>query len=93
MTGEPAKNVVAGIAPFCDSGCAVDAVSITPNDSTNLTTPVRGLMVTVAGAVKITTLLGTAIVIPALQPGIVYPIGAKRVWAASTVATGIVGLI
>jgi len=66
---------------------------ITPNDSTDLTTPTRGISVAAAGALKVTTLGGDTVVIPdgALAAGVIHPLRVKRVFSTGTGATGIVG--
>jgi hypothetical protein len=74
------------------AAAAYDAFSIATSDSVDLTTAVRGFMVTVPGNVQITSLSGSTVVIPCAS-GVVYSIGALRVWATNTTATGIVGLI
>jgi hypothetical protein len=52
----------------------------------------RAIMVTTAGNVKVTTLTGDEVVLPALQPGVIYGIRATIIWATGTTATGVVGL-
>jgi hypothetical protein len=54
-----------------------------------LVKPSRGIMVTVAGNVAVTMLDGTTGVLPALNPGTLYPIAATSILQASTTATGI----
>lgn len=65
--------------------------AITPSDSVNLTTPIRGLYVAVAGNVSVLGLDDVTVVWPALAAGIPHPIRAKRVNSTGTTATGIVG--
>jgi hypothetical protein len=68
------------------------AIDITPNDSDDLTFVIRGLMVAEAGNVAVETVLGDTVTLPALQPGAQYAILCRKVLAAGTTATGIVGL-
>ena len=67
-------------------------VAITPNNGTDLSYPIRGLMVTGAGDVSVVTTDGDTVTLPSLQPGVQYAIRATRVRATGTTATGIVGL-
>lgn len=69
-----------------------DLVLITPSDINNLAFGVRGLMVTGAGNVRVTTEMGTDIIIPGLVAGVLYPFAVTKVWATSTTATGIMGV-
>jgi hypothetical protein len=57
--------------------------------------PFRGIIITVAGAVKITTPDGSDVVLPSglLAVSTVYPIHVMRVWSTGTTATGIYGLV
>jgi hypothetical protein len=51
-------------------------------------------MVNAAGDVKVDFVdSGTAIVLPGLLVGVVYPFRVKRVYDTGTTATGLVGLI
>ena len=69
-----------------------DGFAVTPNDSVDLPNVTRGIMVATAGNVSVVLNSDTSLVLPALQPGAVYPIRAKRINQTGTVATGIVGL-
>lgn len=69
------------------------AVAITPSDATDLVTPVRGLVATVAGNVAVVSQKGGAAVTVPIAAGTVLPLRAVRVNATNTTATGIVGLI
>lgn len=77
------------------SGPAKDAFTITPSDSTDLTTYARGFVIGAAGVVKITTLKGTTITTPSLPAGFV-PIAITRFWSTGTDAAvktaGVMGL-
>lgn len=66
--------------------------AVTPNDSTDLTTPGRGLYVGVSGDVKVTTVGGDALTFVGLAAGVVHPIMAKRVWSTGTTATSIIAV-
>lgn len=68
---------------------AEGGVVISPNDSADLSYVSRGILVGVAGAVKVTFTNGDVAVIPNLAAGVIHPIRAKRIWSASTTATGI----
>ena len=63
--------------------------SVTPSDSTDLTTPARGLNVAVSGNVKV-TLVGGDTVTYYIAAGIQFPALVSRVWSTGTDATGIV---
>lgn len=85
----PAKNYTnpADItAPFSNGG------TVTPHDTDELSTPTRGIMVAAEGNVAVVLLGGDTITLPALQPGLVYPIRAKIVKSTGTTATGIIWL-
>lgn len=66
--------------------------AITPNDSTDLTKPTRGILVGTEGNLRIHDLKGNAITLPNLAAGIIHPIQAKRVLATSTTASNIIGV-
>ena len=69
--------------------------AITPNDSTDLAVPTRGIMVTGAGAVAVVGVedpVGSPVTLPGLNPGTVYPFCVRRVMSTNTVATGIIGI-
>jgi hypothetical protein len=71
---------------------ALGGFDVTPHNTNVLSISTRGIMVAVAGNVKVTTVAGDEIVLPALQPGVIYPMRAKIIWATGTTATGVVGL-
>jgi hypothetical protein len=72
---------------------AANCVSVTPNDGADLANNTRGLMVSVAGDVKVDFVTtGSAIVLTGLLAGVVYPLQIKRVYSTSTTATGILAL-
>ncbi|MEM7740076.1 MAG: hypothetical protein AAF225_04685 [Pseudomonadota bacterium] len=67
-------------------------MAISPNDGSDLSYAIRGLMVTGAGDVSVVTTGGDTVTLPGLVPGVQYAILATRVLATATTATGIVGL-
>jgi hypothetical protein len=70
------------------------AFTITPSDTTDLENVPRGIMVNATGDVKVDFVdSGTAIVLPGLLVGVVYPFRVTRVYDTGTTATGLVGLI
>ncbi len=72
-----------------------DAQAVTPNDGADLPGgKCRALLVSVAGALKVTTAAGTTITLTATQvpAGVVFPLRCSRVFATGTGATGIVAL-
>ncbi|MHA2067642.1 MAG: spike base protein, RCAP_Rcc01079 family [Candidatus Thorarchaeota archaeon] len=69
------------------------AFAITPNDTTDLDNPTRGLYVGVAG--DVTAILiddDAAVTFVALAAGIIHPISCSRVLATGTAATDILGI-
>lgn len=64
--------------------------AVTPNDGADLAFFCRGIILGVAGDVKVTDMDGNAVVLPSLAAGVVHPIRAKRIWATGTTATNIV---
>lgn len=73
---------------------AEDAFAITPNDATDLVNATRAIYVSgTSGDIKVTTVKGTTLVIPAVPSGDRFPIRVSRVWAAGTTATGLIGLM
>jgi len=72
---------------------AVNAFSVTPNDSADLANSTRGIYVGVSGDIKIDTVGGdSAVTFVGLAAGIIHPIRAKRIYATDTTATSIVGV-
>ena len=65
---------------------------ITPADS-DLAIPTRGICFATAGALRVTFVDGTDVIIPsgALAAGIVHALRVKRVWSTNTTAASIVG--
>ena len=70
----------------------LDAFPITPNDSTDLATPTKGIYVGVAGNLKVTQASQT-VTYTNLVAGMIHPIHATRVFDTGTTATGIIGVI
>jgi hypothetical protein len=67
------------------------AVKITPSDSASLSAPVRGLVVSVAGDVKVVMVDNTVATIY-LAAGIIHPLIVTKIYSTGTAATGIIGL-
>ena len=64
------------------------AVTVTPSDTVDLVDgPCRGVYVGVAGNLKVTTFDGDEVVFAGVLAGVIYPIRARRIWAASTATT------
>lgn len=72
---------------------AFDGVAITPSDSTNLATVCRALFIGVAGNVKLRTPASTSLEFLNCQAGSILPVQCILVFATSTTATNIVGLV
>ena len=73
---------------------AINGFAITPSDTDDLTSRCDALYVGVTGDVQVTLLEmadGDSIVFAGLLPGW-HPISIKRVWAAGTTATGLIGV-
>jgi hypothetical protein len=69
------------------------AVAVTKSDATNDPSgPFVGFYVGGSGDVKVTTLRGQNITLPAVQGGMVIHLAILRVWNSTTSATGIIGL-
>ena len=76
------------------SSPAVDAVAITPNDSTDLTRPPKAIYVGTGGNVALIPRgQGASVVTFAnVQDGTILPVSTRRVNATDTTALNIVGL-
>lgn len=69
------------------------AVSVIPNDSTDLTNGItKGIYVGVSGNLSITMADGTNVQFVNLASGIIHPIQCKRVRSSSTTATNILAV-
>ena len=64
------------------------SLAVTPNDSTDLATPCRALLVGVAGNVKVTYENGVTDTVY-LAAGLWHGMLIRRVWSTGTAATGI----
>jgi len=62
---------------------------VTPSDTVDLPTPTRGILLSVAGTLKVDTNYDTGITLTVLNVGQVHPLQIKRVYATGTTATGI----
>lgn len=75
---------------------ASDLVAVTKSDTVaDPGGPFRGILIGVAGIVKLTTNAGTTVTLPsgALAAGIIHPIRFTRVWNGTTTATDIYGIV
>ena len=77
-------------APGLDSP-ASGLFPVIPSDAVDLPNATRGINVTVAGNVRVTTVDGSEGTVYVAAGG-VFPVRAQRVWATGTDAAGIVGL-
>lgn len=69
------------------------AVTITPNDSTDLANgPTRALFIGTAGTVVVTMADGNDVTFTGLSAGVIHWLSVKRVKATGTTATNIVAL-
>lgn len=68
------------------------AAPVTPDDNTDLPFESRAVMVATAGNLAVTLADGDTIVLPALRPGVVYPLALTRVRASGSTASGAVVL-
>lgn len=75
------------------TGPAISGFDVAPDDGVDLATLPRALMVTDAGDVAVQFADGTAITLPGLTPGVIYPLRPCRIMATGTTATGIKGLV
>ena len=76
-----------------DQSPALNAVAVTPHDSTNLAEPSRALYIGVTGDVSLElTESGSAIVFKNVPAGTVLPVRVSRVNATATTATDIVAI-
>lgn len=87
---------VAGPSPFEPSTGTMpgyDGIAIAPSDSTNLSTICRALFIGVAGNVKLRTPASTSLEFLNCQAGSILPIQTLLVFATSTTATNIIGIV
>lgn len=74
------------------SSAFVDAVAITPSDSTIFNPPIRGIYVGGAGNVSVVTVLGSTVTFTAPPVGTILDIKCTQVRLTGTTATNLVGL-
>jgi hypothetical protein len=67
-------------------------LTVTPSDTVDLDPWVRAIYVGVTGNVRVLTWLDDDVTFVAVPAGMILPASVKRVFAASTTATSIVGL-
>jgi hypothetical protein len=72
-------------------GQSAGGVSVTPNDSTDLTRNARGVYCTAAGTLKVTMANGDVLTFTSVACQY-HPIEVKRIWSTGTTATGIIAL-
>ncbi len=71
---------------------ADDAIPVTPNDGADLSTPCRALLIATGGALRVITMSGVDRTYPSVPSGL-FPVGVRKVFATSTTAAGIVGIV
>jgi hypothetical protein len=71
---------------------ALGAASVTPSDSTDLSTWARSLYVGGAGNINVVTVNGSTVLFSSVPAGFILPVRVKRVLSTSTTATNIVAL-
>lgn len=84
-----------GSGKYATSSPATDLVAVTKSDTVaDSNGPFRGILVGVAGIVKLTTAAGTNVTLPsgALAAGVIHPIQFSRVWNSTTTATDVYGV-
>lgn len=64
--------------------------NITPNDSTDLLQPTRGILLGAAGAIAIYNEASSSVTLSNLAVGVIHPITTKRILSTGTIASGIV---
>lgn len=76
-----------------ETGPAIGAASVTPNDGADLAKiPTRGLWIGGAGNVKVDMADGTTVTFVGATAGSILPVQVKRVYATGTTATSITAL-
>lgn len=70
---------------------ATKLLTVTPDDTADLSDVSRALNVTTTGQVRVTTVGGSTETIT-IAAGIAFPVRVERVWATGTTATGIVAM-
>lgn len=69
-----------------------NAFSVSPHNTQDLAVTTRAIMVGGSGDVEAVFKGGETVVLSGLQPGVLYPFRLRRIRAAQTTATAIVGL-
>lgn len=77
---------------YFDTGPAISVASVTPSDSTNLSSIARALWVGGAGDVAVVCPDNTVATLVGVPAGTLLPVRAKRVNSTNTTATSIVAL-
>ena len=77
---------------FPAEGPARSATEITPNDTTDLTTPTRGIYLGASGNVKVDMVDSGTVTFSSMAAGMVHPLRVKRIYATGTTATSIIGV-
>ena len=83
-----AKQQIENRGPYSSSP---GGFSITPNDSVDLTRPVRAVYIGVSGDLVVDTLNGDTLTFVSVPVGI-FPVQVKRVYATNTTADSLIGL-
>lgn len=81
-----------GIAPATDSP-AIDAFSIVPDDSLELSELTRAVYVGQGGTLVVTTKEGTTVTFENVASGVFLPLRLSKVLATGTTAQSLVGLV
>ena len=74
---------------------ASDAVSVTPDDTTDLSAVTNGIYLGAEGNLEVTLENmndGESVTFVGMKAGIIYPLRVKRVWATNTTATDILAV-
>lgn len=74
------------------TGPLIGGFDATPDDSADLPTLPRALIVAGGGDVALVFKDGTSMTLPGLSAGVIYPVRIARILATGTTATGIKGL-
>lgn len=68
------------------------AVTVLPDDNTDLTFQTRAVLLGTGGDLAVMTAHGDTLTLAGLKSGVLYPLALHRIQATGTTATGIVGL-
>lgn len=75
-----------------------DALTVTPSDTNDLSVAYpaypycKAIYIGATGTLKVTLASGTQISLTVVNPGTIYHLACKRIWATGTSATGIIAL-